>query len=84
MKEIKPTSMSSTYASKKFSLSQSYSPDAKKPLLSVLSCLFSGFASLDLAVVLWTSRRKQKGFAAGKTPPQQQADQNREQEKRYK
>lgn len=69
MKVIKPSSASSTYVSKKFSPLQSYSPDAEKPFLSVPSCLFSGSdsLSLDLAVVLWTSRRKQKGFGGGKT-----------------
>lgn len=84
MKEIKPSSTSSTYVSKKFSPSRSYSPDAKKPFLSGPSCLFLGSVSLslDLAIVLWTSRRKQKGFGGGKTPPQQQADQNSEKRKK--
>lgn len=64
--------------SKQFSPAQSYSPDAEKPLLSVLSCLFSGSdsLSLELPVALGASRKKHKEFGGKRTIVQPPADQN--------
>lgn len=67
--------------SKQFSLAQSYSLDAGKPSLSVLS-LFSGpdSISLKLPVALWASRKKHKEFEGEKNivqPPTDRTTENR-------
>jgi len=68
MREIKISSRSSTSVSKWFSPAQSYSPDAGKPFLSVLSCLIAGSdsLSLELPVALWASSKKAQRVWRGK------------------